>query len=117
MTHTQTCENATNPKCFCDCGGAYHGRNPKYGVVEMKEGYQHSSENPHNNESEKLKETWNNARFKTRKDTLLATGAIKDRDEAEFASHSSWDELSSETRFKLSAYPHVTNLYLQSMQI
>jgi len=40
MTHTQVCENAMNRECFCDCKGSLHGRNPKRGVFEMKEGYQ-----------------------------------------------------------------------------
>ena len=49
MTHTQVCENAMNRECFCDCNGSLHGRNPKRGVVEMKEGYQ---SNPNDNKEE-----------------------------------------------------------------
>jgi len=39
MTHTITCETASTPECHCDCGGSLHGKNPKPGVTEEKEGY------------------------------------------------------------------------------
>ena len=62
----------------------------------MKPGYREQ------NEEEKLEKSWNNATYSTRLFTLgPVTGTITNRDEAEFASHSSWDELSPETRHNL----------------
>jgi len=147
MTHTQVCDNAMNRECFCDCKGSLHGRNPKRGVFEMKEGYQ---SNPNDNkeewtekdeaeyqearrkgiplttrrdferaaksspefervEREKIARAWNKADYSTRLFTLgPVTGIIKDRDEAVFASHSGWSELSQETRSDLLKHKDLT---------
>lgn len=34
MPHGANCENASNPACYCDCGGKGHGAKPIPGVVE-----------------------------------------------------------------------------------
>jgi len=72
MTHTQVCENAMNRECFCDCKGALHGRNPKRGVFEMKEGYQ---SNPNDNkEDESIDERPSESRIEQALKYGTATG-------------------------------------------
>ena len=103
MSHTRTCENATNRECYCDCKGSMHGRNPRGGTIETKEGYREKTD------EEKIEKAWNDANFSTRKFTVgPVTGVITDGDEADFASRSSWDELSSETRAALLRHPELT---------
>ena len=115
--HTQTCENASTGKCLCDCNGKLHGRNPKEGVTETED-WRESQKMKDMDEKETsendVRKAWNNASFSNRLFVLgPVTGSVKNRDEADFASRSSWDELSPKTKRDLLKNPKLSEYSLK----